>query len=41
MGFLGVDLGPARLPNGSLSPEQRAQLKEALELLGFFDWVRG
>lgn len=40
MGFLGVDVGPARLPNGNLLPEQRTRLREALERLGFFDWVR-
>lgn len=40
MGFLGVDVGPARLPHGSLSPEQQNRLREALERLGFFDWVR-
>lgn len=40
MGFLGVDVGPARLPNVSLAPEQAAQLKTRLEQLGFFDWIR-
>ena len=40
MGFLGVDLGPARLPNGNLSSEQIAKLRADLETMGFFDWVR-
>jgi len=40
MGFLGVDVGAPRLPNGSLTPDQRTRLREALERLGFFDWVR-
>lgn len=40
MSFLGVDVGPARLPHASVTSEQRAQLKEGLERLGFFDWVR-
>jgi N-acetylneuraminate lyase len=38
MGFLGVDVGPARLPNSNLQPEQRASLRDRLEKLGFFDW---
>jgi N-acetylneuraminate lyase len=40
MGFLGVDVGPARLPNANLTTEQRAHLRAGLERLGFFDWVR-
>jgi N-acetylneuraminate lyase len=40
MGFLGVDVGPARLPNGNVSSEQRTRLREALDRLGFFEWVR-
>ena len=39
MAMLGVDVGPARLPNGSLSPEQTKSLRTELETLGFFDWV--
>jgi N-acetylneuraminate lyase len=35
--FLGVDVGPARLPNMNLTPAQDAQLRTALEKLGFFD----
>jgi len=40
MGFLGVDVGPARLPHDNLSGDQRARLKASLERLGFFDWVK-
>jgi N-acetylneuraminate lyase len=40
MKMLGVDVGPARLPNGSLSEEQQATLRAELEQLGFFDWVK-
>lgn len=39
MGMLGVDVGSARLPNSQLSPQMQAELKQALERLGFFDWV--
>ena len=39
MKMLGVDVGPARLPNGSLNVEQQAALRTDLEQLGFFDWV--
>jgi N-acetylneuraminate lyase len=39
MGMLGVEVGPARLPNGNLSDEQRGRLRGELERLGFFDWV--
>lgn len=40
MGFLGVDVGAARLPNTNLAPEDRAQLRTSLERLGFFDWIQ-
>lgn len=40
MQMLGVDVGPARLPNGTLSSEQGKRLRGELEGLGFFDWVR-
>jgi N-acetylneuraminate lyase len=40
MGFLGVDVGPARLPHANLSEEQHTRLRSDLERLGFFDWVR-
>lgn len=40
MQMLGVDVGPARLPNTTLSAEQTAKLRRELEALGFFEWVR-
>jgi N-acetylneuraminate lyase len=40
MGFLGVDVGPARLPLTSLSPEAVGRLRVDLERLGFFVWIR-
>jgi N-acetylneuraminate lyase len=40
MTMLGVDVGPARLPNTSPTAEQVRQLRSSLEQLGFFDWVR-
>lgn len=40
MKMVGVDVGPARLPNANLTPEQVAKLRGELEKLGFFDWVR-
>ena len=39
MGMLGVDVGPARLPNRNPTPEQAVKLRADLEDLGFFDWV--
>jgi len=40
MKMVGVDVGPARLPNGNLTPEQIVELRAGLEALGFFDWIR-
>jgi N-acetylneuraminate lyase len=40
MGMLGVEVGPARLPNSSLTPEQVRSLRSELETLGFFDWIQ-
>jgi len=40
MTMLGVDVGPARLPNPSLSAAQAGELRVRLESLGFFDWIR-
>jgi N-acetylneuraminate lyase len=40
MRMLGVEVGPARLPNSSLSGEQQAALRADLEALGFFEWIR-
>jgi N-acetylneuraminate lyase len=36
MGFLGIDVGPARLPLTNLQNEQRDSLRSSLEKLGFF-----
>ncbi len=35
MGFLGVEVGPARLPNGNLTTEQKTLLRGRLDSLGF------
>lgn len=40
MKLLGVDVGPARLPNTNLSPAQVTELRENLERLGYFDWIK-
>ncbi|WP_165250094.1 dihydrodipicolinate synthase family protein [Paludisphaera soli] len=40
MGFLGVDVGPPRLPTVRLTPEQVARLNAGLDQLGFFDSIR-
>ena len=40
MTMLGVDVGPARLPNASLTPEQVTSLRDNLETLGFFEWLK-
>jgi N-acetylneuraminate lyase len=37
---LGVDVGPARLPNTNPSADETAALMKALEGLGFFDWIQ-
>ncbi len=39
MAMLGVELGPARLPNAPLTPEQVKKLRADLEQLGFFGWI--
>lgn len=39
MKMLGVDVGPARLPNGNVSADQVANLRADLEKLGFFNWL--
>ena len=41
MGFLGVEVGPPRLPNQGLVGEQQARLRADLEELGFFEWLKG
>lgn len=40
MGMLGVDVGPARLPNGNPTADQAKQLRADLEKLGFWEWIR-
>ena len=40
MGMLGVDVGPARLPNTTLTPEQIKQLRAELDAMGFWEWIR-
>ncbi len=40
MTMLGVNVGPARLPNKTLSAEQTAKLERDLKDLGFFDWLK-
>jgi N-acetylneuraminate lyase len=39
MQMLGIDVGPARLPNSSLDAEQAAKLRGELEALGYFEWI--
>jgi N-acetylneuraminate lyase len=39
MSMLGVNVGPARLPNETLTPERSARLRAELEGLGFFEWI--
>jgi N-acetylneuraminate lyase len=38
--MLGVDVGPARLPNTNLTAQQVKELRAKLEALGFFDWIK-
>jgi N-acetylneuraminate lyase len=40
MKLLGVDVGPARLPNTNLKQEQVKELRTKLDALGFFDWIK-
>lgn len=40
MTMLGVDVGPARLPNGNPTPQQVKELRAKLEAMGFFEWIR-
>jgi N-acetylneuraminate lyase len=39
MKFLGVDVGPVRLPNEMLSPERQTQLRADLDSMGYFEWI--
>jgi N-acetylneuraminate lyase len=41
MAMTGVDVGPPRAPHAPLPPARRAELRAALEDLGFFDRIRG
>lgn len=40
MKMLGVDVGPARLPNTALSEIQTELLRDDLTELGFFEWIK-
>jgi N-acetylneuraminate lyase len=40
MRLLGIDVGPARLPNSSLTDKQTDALRRDLEAAGFFDWIK-
>jgi len=40
MAMLGVEVGPARLPNTSLDAAQARTLRAELETLGFFEWLK-
>lgn len=40
MSMLGVNVGPARLPNTNITPPQADSLRRELEVIGFFDWIR-
>ncbi len=40
MTMLGVDVGPARLPNGNPTREQITKLRADLEAMGFFEWIK-
>lgn len=40
MALVGIDCGPARRPLAALDAGGRARLKDDLERIGFFDWVR-
>lgn len=40
MSIIGIDCGPHRLPISSTTPEKLAQLKQQMQQIGFFDWIR-
>lgn len=40
MGMLGVNVGPARVPNDNLTKQQVAELRSELESMGFFEWIK-
>ena len=39
MGWLGVPVGPPRLPHFDLTPDEPYALRDHLERMGFFDWI--
>jgi N-acetylneuraminate lyase len=39
MTLLGVDVGPPRLPNKTLTPDEVRELRRDLEQTGFFEWI--
>ena len=39
MNFLGVDVGPPRLPHQALTTQETSRLRQDLEALGFFGWL--
>ena len=40
MKMLGVDVGPARLPNNNPTEVQLKELRAKLETIGFFEWIK-
>ncbi len=40
MQMLGIDVGPARLPNVTLTAEQKEKLRTELESMRFFEWIK-
>jgi N-acetylneuraminate lyase len=40
MKMLGVDVGPARLPNTNPTADQVKELRAKLEAIGFFNWIK-
>ena len=41
MNIIGLDCGPTRLPQRTLTPDQVHALRQAMVTLGFFQWVEG
>jgi N-acetylneuraminate lyase len=40
MGMLGVEVGPARKPHSNVTAQQAIELRQELEKLGFFEWIK-
>lgn len=40
MNLIGLDCGPTRLPLPGLPESEQSQLREELEAIGYFDWIR-